>query len=182
MVSACRAVVDQQRLCHPAPHPLDPPPPPHPLDPPPAAATVRHLADLPAFRMPAGTNRIALAFDPARSGVPFCAGVEVFSPAHVTPRHSHAGGYELFFVLRGAGRAHCGDASFDLNVGDVAIFPPHSWHGLDAQGGGEPLVCLELMAPDDRFGEAVRSGVLTGTLTDSELCALAAVGCGSGGG
>ena len=31
-----------------------------------------------------------------------------------------------------------------------------------------------LMAPDDRFGEAVRSGVLTGRLTDSELCALAA--------
>ena len=154
--------------------------------PPPAAAIVRHLADLPAFQMPSGTNRIALAFDPARSGVPFCAGVEVFSPAHVTPRHSHAGGYELFFVLRGAGRAHCGDASFDFNVGDVAIFPPHSWHGLDAVAGDgageEPLVCLELMAPDDRFGEAVRSGVLTGTLTDSELCALAAVGCGSGGG
>ena len=136
---------------------------------------VRRLADLPAFRL-AASNRLALAFDPLRDGVPFTVGVEVFDPGHETDRHSHATGTELFFVLSGTGTAHCDGASFALAPGDVAIFPPTSMHGIDADEGA-PLVCLELLCPNDSFAEKVRSGELTGSLADEELCALAAVGC-----
>lgn len=138
--------------------------------------SVRRLADLPAFRM-AASNRLALAFDPLRDDVPFTVGVEVFDPGHQTPRHTHEVGCEVFFVLSGTGVGHCNDASFALAPGDVAIFPPTSVHGLDADAGG-PLVCLELLCPNDSFAEKVRSGELTGSLADEELCALAAVGCG----
>ena len=137
---------------------------------------VRRLADLPAFRL-AASNRLALAFDPLRDGLPFTVGVEVFDPGHETARHSHATGCELFFVLAGTGTAHCDGASFALAPGDVAIFPPASVHGIDADPGEAPLVCLELLCPNDSFAEKVRSGELTGSLADEELCALAAVGC-----
>jgi quercetin dioxygenase-like cupin family protein len=139
---------------------------------------VRRLADLPAFRM-AASNRLALAFDPPRDGVPFTAGVEVFDPGHQTPRHTHATGCELFFVLAGTGVAHCDGASFALAPGDVVIFPPTCVHGLDADEDS-PLVCLELLCPNDSFAERVRAGEHTGGLADEELCALAAVGCGGG--
>ena len=53
-------------------------------------------------------------------------------------------------------------------------------HAIDVSSDSEfPLVCLEVMAPDDRFAELVMGeGTRTGGLTDEELCALAAVGCG----
>jgi len=148
-----------------------------------ATPSVRRLADLPAFVMPAGTNRVALAFDPARDGVPYVAGVEVFAPGHATPRHTHARGHELFFAVSGAGTGECDGVTFALGPGDVAIFPPGTRHGIDvAADAAEPLVCVEVMSPDDAFADAVRAGEFKGGLTPSELCQLAAVGCGGGGG
>jgi quercetin dioxygenase-like cupin family protein len=138
---------------------------------------VRRLADLPAFRLSA-SNRLALTFDPFRDGVPFTVGVEVFDAGHCTDRHSHPTGHELFFVLAGTGTAGCDGTPTPLAPGDVAIFPPASVHGLDADPGQAPLVCLELLAPNDAFAERVRAGEMTGRLADEELCALAAVGCG----
>ena len=69
---------------------------------------------------------------------------------------------------------------FPLNPGDAALFLPMQLHAIDVSSDSEfPLVCLEVMAPDDRFAELVMGeGTRTGGLTDEELCALAAVGCG----
>jgi quercetin dioxygenase-like cupin family protein len=144
---------------------------------PPHTPAVRRLADLPAFRL-AASNRLALAFDPLRDGTPMTVGVEIFDPGHTTPRHTHPTGHELFFVLAGTGTGWCDGNAFRLAPGDVAIFPPGCLHGLDADPGGPPLACLELLAPNDEFAERVRSGELTGRLADEEICALAAVGCG----
>ena len=69
-----------------------------------------------------------------------------------------------------------------LNPGDAALFLPMQLHAIDVPADSDsPLVCLEVMAPDDRFAERVMGeGERTGGLTDEELCALAAVGCGGG--
>jgi len=167
----------------------------------------RRLSALPAFRLEGQSNRLAVAFDPFSHGnVGFTAGVEVFLPGHVTPRHSHAKGvHELFFVLSGSGvgvaqevrresdeeeeEGEGGDEnrkfrSLALEPGVAALFLPMQLHAIDVPAAASsPLVCLEVMAPDDRFAERVMvEGQSTGRLTDEELCALAAVGCGGGGG
>lgn len=196
-----------------SPLPLPPPPSSRP-----AATTLRRnrplsrrLSALPAFRLKDQTNRLAVAFDPFSHGnVGFTAGIEVFLPGHVTPRHSHAGGvHELFFVLSGSGvgvvqevrresesdeeenededeeegskgRGGRKFTELPLNPGVAALFLPMQLHAIDVPADSEsPLVCLEVMAPDDRFAELVMGeGQRTGGLTAEELCALAAVGCG----
>jgi len=207
----------QQQPSPPSPSPPTLPPPPS-SSPRPASTTLRRrrplsrrLASLPAFRLKDQTNRLAVAFDPfSQRNVAFTAGVEVFLPGHITPRHSHARGvHELFFVLSGSGVGVAQEArreseeeeeeeddgeggerkggsrkfrSFPLSPGDAAVFLPMQLHAVDVSSDSiSPLVCLEVMAPDDRFAERVMGeGESTGGLTAEELCALAAVGCGSG--
>lgn len=171
----------------------------------------RRLSALQAFRLKDQTNRLAVAFDPfSHENVSFTAGIEIFLPGHVTPRHSHARGvHELFFVLSGSGIGVVQEVrreseeeeereeeegedkgaeetrkftSLPLSPGDAALFLPMQLHAIDVPPESEsPLICLEVMAPDDRFAERViGEGERTGGLTDEELCALAAVGCGGG--
>jgi quercetin dioxygenase-like cupin family protein len=143
---------------------------------------VRGLLEADTYQLPGQSNRVALVFDPKRDGslaINFTLGIEVFPPGHVTPRHTHAVGYELFVILSGTGTAQCEADTWPVGPGSVVVFPPTLEHGIDVDEGGR-MYCLQMMLPDDSFADFVRSGsrdeeVGGAALREEDLCAL--VGC-----
>ena len=144
---------------------------------------VRGLQDADTYRLPGQSNRVALVFDPRRDGslaINFTLGIEMFAAGHVTPRHTHAVGYELFVILSGTGTAQCEADTWPVGPGSVVVFRPTLTHGIDVDAGA-PMYCLQMMLPDDSFADFVRSGsreqdeVGGAALREEDLCAL--VGC-----
>lgn len=143
---------------------------------------VRGLLEADTYRLPGQSNRVALVFDPKRDGslaINFTMAIEAFPPGHVTPRHTHTVGYELFVILSGTGTAQCEAESWPVGPGSVVVFPPTLAHGIDVDAGGR-MYCLQMMLPDDSFADFVRSGsrdeeVGGAALREEDLCAL--VGC-----
>ena len=136
---------------------------------------VRRLSQADVYRLPGQSNRVALVFDPVRQPVAFTFSVEMFESGHVTPRHQHAQGHELFVVLSGEGTAACGDATWPIRAGDAVVFPPCTTHGIDVGPQGR-MYALQLLHPNDSFAELVRTGAGK-ELQAEDLCALIAVGC-----
>ena len=138
----------------------------------------RRLSDADVFRLPGQRNRVALLYDPlGAAAVPFTASVEMYDPGHVTPRHTHARGTELFLILAGAAVAVCDGAAMLLRAGDAVAFPPGAVHALDVPPDA-PGRChaLQLLLPDDAaaFSAFVRSGDggKEAALDAADLCAL----------
>lgn len=137
----------------------------------------RRLDELTTFQLPNQTNRLALVFDPfATPRVPFVFGIEIFEKNHKTKPHTHPNAHELFFILSGEGTAFCNEERFSVTAGDVVVFRPGSWHGIDNKAL-QRMYCLEIMLPDESFAEFVRTGKQT-TLNVEDLCIIANVGCG----
>lgn len=136
------------------------------------------MRDADVFALPGQTNRVALMFDqrPGDVNDDLCFGFESFEPGHVTPRHSHTIGTELFVVLRGTGRAECDGASFPVSPGSVVAFNPGCVHAIDVDAGCR-MDCIELLFPGDGFAKYVRSGSAAPGLHPGN--ALASMGCGS---
>jgi quercetin dioxygenase-like cupin family protein len=140
----------------------------------------RRLADADVFRLPGQSNRVALLYDPlggGGGGVSFTASVEIYEPGHVTPRHTHAAGTELFLVLAGAAVAVCDGVAVRLRPGDAVAFPPGAEHALDVPAGASAGRChvLQLLMPDkaSEFAAFVRGGDGDGAALDAaDLCAL----------
>lgn len=159
---------------------------------------LRRLAHADVFALPAG-NRVALLFDPAAAPRPgekegeegegAAAGsslarpdltfaVEMFAPGHVTPRHVHLFGHELFVVLRGAAVAECDGVRFPVAAGDCLVFPPGCVHGLDVPPGCGRCDCAVLLLPNDSFAEMVRGAAHRDEgLGADDFCSVVGVGC-----
>lgn len=107
---------------------------------------------------PSDSNRLAFVFDPVADGAQFIAAVEIFDHGGRTPPNRHAVGQEMFFVLKGQGRATCDGRVIDIKPGDSLLLKPGVEHALENTGPGR-LYCLTIMVPDDGFSALIRSGV-----------------------
>ncbi|MBL8551282.1 MAG: cupin domain-containing protein [Hyphomonadaceae bacterium] len=119
---------------------------------------VKPREDYRAFRIsPQDTNKMVLLFDPAGDEANFVCVVEIFDVGGRTPPNKHEVGQEMFYVLKGEGRAHSDGRSFDIRAGDSMLVPPGCWHEVENTGAGK-LYCLTMMTPNDGFAELIRAG------------------------
>jgi mannose-6-phosphate isomerase-like protein (cupin superfamily) len=134
-------------------------------------AIAKSARDYQAWRIsPGDSNRLALIYDPQADGAAFVAAVEIFDRGGATPPNEHAVGQEMFFILKGTGRARCGDAVIEVSAGDSLLLKPGTPHALENTGEGR-LYCLTLMVPDDRFAALIRSGTRV-ALDEEDLSVL----------
>ena len=111
-----------------------------------------------AFRIsPGDTNRLAIIFDPVGEQTSFISCVEIFDVGGKTPPNAHARAHEMFFVLKGEGRAHADGTTVPLRAGDSLLVPPGSMHVIENTGLTR-LYTLTVMVPDEAFAELIRSG------------------------
>lgn len=119
---------------------------------------------------PEASNRLALVFDPtvAKVSITYC--VEIFDVGGQTHPHRHRASAELFFVLKGEGKALCEGKVFPIQTGDSILMPPGSLHSIE-NVGSERLYMLCVMTPDDGFADLIRSGIPT-ELDEEDLAVL----------
>ena len=106
---------------------------------------------------PEATNRLALVFDPAAANVSLTYCIEIFDVGGQTYPHQHQMAAELFFVLKGEGKAVCHDRVFPIQTGDSILMPPNELHSIENSGAGR-LYTLCVMVPNEGFAELIRSG------------------------
>ncbi len=118
----------------------------------------KRLADANGYRIsPKDTNYFALLLDPHGDAVDLTCVVEIFSPGGKTPPNRHEIASEMFFVLKGQGRALCGGTATDIGPGDVLFIPPGHEHVIENTGAGK-LYTLTVMMPNEGFAELIRNG------------------------
>ncbi len=106
---------------------------------------------------PADTNKFVMMVDPVADRMPFISVVEIFEPGGKTPPNVHQHAHEMFYVLSGRGRAHCGGKTYDVEKGDTLVLPPGLEHVVE-NTGSEKLYCLTVMIPNEGFAELIRGG------------------------
>jgi mannose-6-phosphate isomerase-like protein (cupin superfamily) len=114
--------------------------------------------DYQAFRIsPHDTNRLAIIFDPenAQSSLTVC--VEIFDVDGKTPPNRHQLAVEMFFILKGEGKATCDGKTVKIQAGDSLLVPATSTHVIE-NTGTERLYALCIMVPNEDFVELIRSG------------------------
>jgi mannose-6-phosphate isomerase-like protein (cupin superfamily) len=115
--------------------------------------------DYQAYRIsPDDTNRLALVFDPTIAGMSLTYCVEIFDVGGKTPPNRHRVAVEMFFVLKGEGRATCDGKTVDITAGDSILVPPNGVHGVENTGSTR-LYTLCIMVPNEDFAELIRSGM-----------------------
>lgn len=107
----------------------------------------------------ADTNKFVMTVDPVADGAPFLSVVEIFEPGGKTPLHKHDRAHEMFYVLEGSGRAHCGGKTYDMERGDTLVLPPRMDHVVENVGAGK-LYCLTVMVPNEGLAELIRAGMV----------------------
>jgi mannose-6-phosphate isomerase-like protein (cupin superfamily) len=113
---------------------------------------------LQAFRIaPGDANYFACLLDPIADGAAFTMVVEIFAPGGATPPNTHARAQEVFYVLKGHGRAIADGQARDIGPGDCVMVPPGCEHVVENPGPGR-LYCLTIMVPDEDFAALIRSG------------------------
>lgn len=111
-----------------------------------------------AYRISANSsNKLAIAFDPLKDNVSFTCCVEIFDVGGKTPPNRHVYATELFFVLKGEGRASCDGKTILINEGDSLLVPPTGIHTIENIGRSR-LYTLTIMVPNEDFAELIRSG------------------------
>jgi len=106
---------------------------------------------------PGDSNKMVLLFDPIADQTGFVSLIEIFDVGGRTPPNMHTVGQEMFYVLKGEGRAFSGDKVADLRPGDSLLVMPGGWHEVENTGPGK-LYCLTFMAPNEGFAELIRAG------------------------
>lgn len=106
---------------------------------------------------PADTNKFVMMVDPLVNRAPFVSVVEIFEVGGKTPAHSHQHAHEMFYVLSGSDRAHCGVNTYEVAQGDTLVLPPGTEHVVE-NTGPERLYCLTVMVPNEGFAEMIRKG------------------------
>jgi mannose-6-phosphate isomerase-like protein (cupin superfamily) len=126
--------------------------------------------DYQAYRIsPDSSNKLAIAFDPLKDQVPFTCCIEIFDVGGKTPPNRHLYATELFFVLKGEGRATCDGKIIVLQEGDSLVVPPTGTHIIENTGNSR-LYTLTVMVPNEDFAELIYSG--TPTELDAEDLAV----------
>lgn len=111
-----------------------------------------------AYRIsPDSSNKLAIAFDPLRDDVSFTCCIEIFDVGGKTPPNRHLYATELFFVLKGAGRATCDGKTLLIQEGDSLLVPATGTHTIENTGKNR-LYTLTIMVPNEEFAELIRSG------------------------
>lgn len=127
--------------------------------------------DYQAYRIsPQDTNRLAIVFDPTVSDVSLTSCVEIFDIGGKTPPNRHQLAVEMFFILKGEGRAHCDGKSVPIQAGDSVLVPPKGMHIIENTGKTR-LYALCIMVPNEDFAELIRSGTPV-ELDDEDLKVL----------
>ena len=126
---------------------------------------------LQAFRIaPGDTNYFACLLDPIADGAAFTMVVEIFAPGGATPPNTHARAQEVFYVLKGHGRAIANGQTQEIGPGDSIMVPPGCEHVVENPGPGK-LYCLTIMVPDEDFAALIRNGTPV-TLDAEDLAVL----------
>ncbi|MFB2892624.1 cupin domain-containing protein [Aerosakkonemataceae cyanobacterium BLCC-F50] len=119
---------------------------------------VKSPRDYQAFRIsPHDTNRLAIVFDPTTANFSLTLCVEIFDIGGKTPPNRHNLAVEMFFVLKGEGRASCDGKTVSIRAGDSILVPPTGIHLIE-NTGTERLYALCFMVPNENFVELIRSG------------------------
>ncbi|WP_088241168.1 cupin domain-containing protein [Calothrix rhizosoleniae] len=119
---------------------------------------VKSPKDYQAYRIsPHDTNRLAIVFDPAIANSSLTCCVEIFEVGGKTPPNRHQWALEMFFVLKGEGRAVCDGKSMNIKAGDSLLVPATGTHVIENTGAGR-LYTLTIMVPNEDFAELIRSG------------------------
>ena len=115
--------------------------------------------DYQAYRIsPHDTNRLAIVFDPTVSDVSLTYCVEIFDIGGKTPPNRHQIAVEMFFILKGEGRATCDGKTVAIQAGDSVLVPPQGVHIIENTGNSR-LYALCIMVPNEDFAELIRSGI-----------------------
>jgi mannose-6-phosphate isomerase-like protein (cupin superfamily) len=121
-------------------------------------AIVKRPGDYRAFRIsPGDTNYMACVFDPLGEGVDFTCIVEIYTVGGRTPPNSHRAAHEMFFILKGEGRALADGTSTPLKAGDAILLRPGTEHVVENTGAGK-LYALCVMVPNEGFAELIHNG------------------------
>lgn len=127
--------------------------------------------DYQAFRItPQDTNRLAIVFDPTVANMSLTYCVEIFDQGGKTPANRHHLAVEMFFILKGEGRAICDGKVVPIHAGDSILVPPNGVHVIENTGEGR-LYALCIMVPNEDFAELIRSGTPV-ILDDEDLAVL----------
>lgn len=114
--------------------------------------------DYQAYRIsPGDSNRLAIVFDPTVANMSLTYCVEIFDVGGKTPPNRHLIAVEMFFVLKGQGRAICDGKAVDIAAGDSILVPPNGVHVIENTGPTR-LYTLCIMVPNEDFAELIRSG------------------------
>ncbi|MEB3180328.1 MAG: cupin domain-containing protein [Nostocaceae cyanobacterium] len=119
---------------------------------------IKSPRDYQAYRIsPHDTNRLAIVFDPAIANTSLTCCVEIFDVAGKTPPNRHQWAVEMFFILKGEGKASCDGKTVTIKAGDSLLVPPTGTHVIENTGSGR-LYTLTVMVPNEDFAELIRSG------------------------
>ncbi|MCJ8281458.1 MAG: cupin domain-containing protein [Rivularia sp. ALOHA_DT_140] len=119
---------------------------------------IKSPSDYQAYRIsPHDSNRLAIVFDPAIANSSLTCCVEIFDVGGKTPPNRHLFALEMFFVLKGEGKATCDGKTINIKAGDSLLVPATGTHLIENTGLGR-LYTLTIMVPNEDFAELVRSG------------------------
>lgn len=120
---------------------------------------VKSPSEYQAFRISSeDTNRLAIVFDPTSANMSLTYCVEIFDVGGKTPPNRHQFAVEMFFVLKGEGRATCDGKTVPIGPGDSLLVPPTGIHIIENTGKTR-LYALCIMVPNEDFAELIRSGI-----------------------
>jgi len=124
-----------------------------------------------AYRIsPNSSNKLAVPFDPLEDKVSFIGCVEIFDVGAKTPPKRHMYATEMFFILKGEGRAFCNGKKIPIQEGDSLLVPPTGIHTIENTGESR-LYTLTSMVPNEKFAELIRRGIPT-ELDEEDLAVL----------
>ncbi|MEM7716515.1 MAG: cupin domain-containing protein [Cyanobacteria bacterium P01_A01_bin.68] len=119
---------------------------------------IKSPSDYQAYRIsPDDSNRLAIVFDPAIANSSLTCCVEIFDVGGKTPPNRHSLALEMFFVLKGEGKATCDGKTINIKAGDSLLVPATGTHLIENIGLGR-LYTLTIMVPNEDFAELIRSG------------------------
>ncbi len=138
------------------------------------ATILRRAETYRAYKIKAeDTNYFACIVDPiadADRGIDFTAIVEIYQPGGRTPPNTHSKAQELFFVLKGKGKARCDGETRLIEPGDAIVVQPGTEHVIENVGPGK-LYTLTVMIPNEEFAELIHRGIEV-SLDDDDLSVL----------
>lgn len=127
--------------------------------------------DYQAFRIsPGDSNKLAIVFDSATANVSLTVCVEIFDVGGKTPPNRHQLAVEMFFILKGEGKASCDGKTVAIHAGDSLLVPPTGTHVIENTGTSR-LYALCIMVPNEDFTELIRSGTPV-DLDDEDISVL----------